>query len=124
MGGIFIAKPKPLFDRLVSQIKTLNSEIEKKRQQRNMLLEQLQMHECAHLSVVERAYRKTDYSIWAPRRLCTICGVEEEGWGRGYQVLFDHFDHPTRTVKVVSSCEEFYSYRQPDHTFRMVGQSA
>lgn len=46
---------------------------------------------CKHRDAVELPYSKFWDSAVPPRRICKKCGVEEQGWGAGYQVIpWDH----------------------------------
>jgi hypothetical protein len=43
---------------------------------------------CPHADVLEGEYRPSDYGLSSPPfRVCTTCGLAEEGWGCGYTLL-------------------------------------
>ena len=61
---------------------------------------------CNHPKVCECDYLPMEFfSSLPPRRICEVCGLEEEGWGCGYKVL------TTEYVKQVSR-DKFYSLRK------------
>jgi hypothetical protein len=48
---------------------------------------------CAHSTVLEGDYKPSNFlSSMPPFRVCTLCGLAEEGWGCGYSLLQDRSD--------------------------------
>ena len=70
------------------------------------LVAQLQS-ECTHDVVIETPYQAGEWLSHPPRRLCVICGLEEEGWGSGYKKLNGRVP-----IKEIKSRDEFYRYRE------------
>ncbi len=65
--------------------------------------------ECNHSQVVEVEYSHSVYfNSSPPRRLCLLCGLEEDGWGCGYQKL------RTEPIHIFSDRERhrFYQLRK------------
>lgn len=96
----FYKKRRLLIERK-SLIKTLEQEC------RN-LTEELQK-ECAHEAIIESGYFHI-VGTFPPRRMCVICGLEENGWGCGYQVLDDD-SKIIKEFKGQNGRDEFYEYR-------------
>lgn len=61
---------------------------------------------CPHEHVIETDYvPQTFLPSLKPRRLCLDCGVEEEGWGAGWQVL------TATPIEVIKDRDKFYDRR-------------
>lgn len=61
---------------------------------------------CKHLEVFECKFEGGDFGrSLAPRRLCCNCGLEEDGWGCGYEKL------ASAEVVVPISRDELYRQR-------------
>ena len=75
-------------------------------ERRELLVAQLR-NECMHEAVIETPYQGGEALSNPPRRLCVICGLEEEGWGSGYKKL--GLNIPIREFK---DRNEFYRYRE------------
>ena len=83
-------------------------QIEKMEQESRDLTKELQ-EACAHEAIIE-----SDYFVimgtFPPRRMCTICGLEEEGWGCGYKHLGDD-SKLIKTFEGQNGRDQFYKYR-------------
>jgi len=54
---------------------------------------------CRHRHLVECDYEShTFLASLPPQRACTLCGLSEEGWGCGYQVLKGNTSGVTRSA--------------------------
>lgn len=103
-----------LFNEVNNQIATLE-------RQRDSILRQLRK-ECKHLRLVE-------LTETPPKRICTDCGAEEEGWYTGYHVLVMRGDtnvapHKEERALVLRTGDSsvFYSFRKRG-PYYPVGQS-
>ena len=67
-----------LRDEIIS-ITAKQKELEERRES---LVAQLR-NECMHEAVIETPYQGGEALSNPPRRLCVICGLDEEGWGSG-----------------------------------------
>ena len=70
-----------------------------------MLIQQLR-NACKHEVVIETPYQGGEMMTLPPRRLCVVCGLEEDGWGSGYKALRNV------PIKVIDDRDEFYRYRE------------
>ena len=87
--------------------KQINELIDKQEE----LLKQLQ-DTCQHEACAEVDYRPEGIITYAnpPRRICLICGIEEDGWGAGYELLANS----CVTVHCGSDRDKFYNFRKLD----------
>jgi len=99
MSNFEIDKPR-------ERILQIYEEIERLELEGKNLTEELQGR-CKHESVIETDYRPSGLIGGAtpPRKICVICGVEDDGWGCGYKVLASE---PVRTV----DRDTFYTFRK------------
>ena len=69
--------------------------------------------QCEHRLVVEVDYQGEGVISYAqpPCRMCEVCGLEEDGWGSGYDNLFDKPDRRVRNIG--SNRDTFYGFRDP-----------
>ena len=69
-------------------LQRLDKDIQTLAQKRKRVLYTLQAN-CKHEDLVEADYKSYQFSDSAlpPIRACLACGMAEEGWGSGYQVL-------------------------------------
>lgn len=104
----------------VKNLSDFNITINKLIEQRNELLTSIR-EECLHLKIAEVDYSPSTHFFHAqpPKRICEVCGVEEEGWRCGYIVLAQK---EGRVFRTISSREEFFNLRQPG-PIREVGNS-
>lgn len=107
---------------MTAKLEALNKKVVDLTQKRNDTLRELR-EQCRHIKLVEIC----DGS--PPRRICTDCGAEEEGWGCGYQVLAmdaerRNVPHGKKRVIVLRTSDraQFYNYRK-DGPVYFVGQS-
>jgi hypothetical protein len=110
-------------NKIEKKLKNKQAHIDKLIKERNGLLRELRL-QCKHLRIVECEWVKNDYiDSFPPRHICVDCGAEEEGWGRGYQVLDFFFDKEgRRVINVVKDRDDFYQYRKQGPLY-LVGQS-
>lgn len=69
--------------------------------------------ECKHEVLIESGYFKI-ISTFAPRRMCLVCVLEEDGWGTGYKNLRDNSKVNRKIVKKFegkTGRDEFCGYR-------------
>jgi hypothetical protein len=86
--------------------------VEKAAERYNKTLAALQKA-CPHDLVAECDYQDmTFFAAMPPRRICETCGIEEEGWGCGYQVLTNDRVRPV-------SREELYQLRLGDEVIQV-----
>lgn len=71
-------------------------------EEKERLLIELQ-EKCKHETIIETP---NVGSAFAPMRMCVICGLEEEGWGCGYEKLNKEL------VIIVENRDEFYKFRE------------
>lgn len=65
--------------------------------------------ECQHEALIESGYF-TILNAFPPRRMCLVCGREEDGWGCGYQ----HLHNNSAVIKKFEGMvgrDEFYRFR-------------
>lgn len=68
-------------------VASIDAKIAALRLKRTAALVELQCS-CKHGRVAECDYKPSDYgSALPPARVCEDCGMTEDGWGPGYQVL-------------------------------------
>lgn len=85
-------------------IRDLRDEIQELERQFNVLVKGAQLH-CSHKHLGECDYKPLEIlGSLPPVRICLSCGLTEEGWGCGYQVL------TSETVTRLSR-DELYSLR-------------
>jgi hypothetical protein len=107
-------------NKIEKKLKNKQAHIDRLIKERDVLLRELRL-QCKHLRVVECEWVKNEYiDSFPPRRICVDCGAEEEGWGCGYQVLFDK--EGRHTIRVLNNRDDFYKYRKQGSLY-LVGQS-
>jgi hypothetical protein len=69
---------------------------------------------CNHLFIAEAPYISGDYIISTPpRRICEICGIEENGWGCGHKILI------TQRPRNISR-DELYEMQKLKHSLESI----
>lgn len=96
-------------------IGALDAEILALKEKRRLLLIDFQCS-CSHPEIVERNYIPSEYgSATPPARVCTSCGLAENGWYCGHQLLSLGEEEYRRKPRIVS-WKEFNAYqRGPIH---------
>lgn len=92
-------------------IEALDAEIVALEAKRRALLIEFQCT-CSHREIVERDYVPSEYgSAQPPARVCTACGLAENGWHCGYKLLSFGDEEYVKKARVVSQ-KEFAAYQR------------
>lgn len=92
-------------NRLRDEIISITAKQKELAKKRESLVAQLQS-ECVHEAVIETPFQGGEMLSSPSRRLCVICGLEEEDCGSGYKEL-----RSCVLVKEIKDRDEFYRYR-------------
>lgn len=92
-------------------IEALDAEIAALEERRRLLIIDLQCT-CSHPEIVARDYIPSEYSCSTPpARVCTTCGLAENGWDCGHQLLSLGPDEYRKRPRLVT-WEEFNAFQR------------